>query len=183
MKNVAAIALSVSLLASGPAEAGAAAYAKLIDLDGKSAGRVRLMSGSHGVLIEIEVHGLAPGAHAIAVHATGRCDPAGQFASAGPIFSFDPARAHGFLAKGGPRAGDLPNQVAGTDGVLHASMITTAFTLGDGVRSILDRDGSAIIVYAKADDYTTQPDGRAGARVICGTIVRTGETATHRAHR
>jgi superoxide dismutase, Cu-Zn family len=183
MKTVAVIVLSVSLFAGGPAGAGAAAYAKLVDLDDKSAGRVRLMSVSHGVLIEIEVHGLAPGAHAISVHATGTCDASRQFATAGPSFSFDPARPHGFLAKGGPRAGDLPNQYAGADGNLHAAMVTTAFTLGNGVKSIFDRDGAAIIVHAGADDYLTQPDGRAGARLLCGTIIRTGEAGTHRTHR
>ena len=183
MKTAAAIVLSMSLLAGGPAEAGAAAYAKLVDLDGKSAGRARLMSVSHGVLIEIEVHGLAPGAHAIAVHATGNCDASRRFAGAGPSFSFDPARPHGFLAKGGPRAGDLPNQYASADGNLHAAMITSAFTLGNGVKSIFDRDGASIIVRAGADDYLSQPDGRAGARLVCGTIVRTGEIGTRRAHK
>jgi superoxide dismutase, Cu-Zn family len=166
-----------------PAEAGNAAYAKLIDLDGKSAGRARLMSVAHGVLIEIEVHGLAPGAHAISVHAAGTCDASSKFATAGPNVSFDPARPHGFLAKGGPRAGDLPNQYAGADGNLQAAMVTNAFTLGNGVKSIFDRDGAAIIVHAGADDYLTQPDGRAGARLICGAIVRTGEAGTHRTHR
>ena len=183
MKTVAAIVISISLLAGGSAQAGAAAYAKLVDLDGKSAGRARLMSVSHGVLIEIEVHGLAPGAHAISLHAAGTCDASRQFTTAGASFSFDPARPHGFLAKGGPRAGDLPNQYASADGNLHAAMITSAFTLGNGVKSIFDRDGASIIVRAGADDYLSQPDGRAGARLVCGTIVRTGDTGTRRAHR
>ena len=163
------------LLSCGTAEAGAAAYAKMIDLGGMPVGRARLMSVSHGVLIEIEVKGLSPGAHAIMVHGTGACDPAKSFATAGPEAGFDPLRRHGYLAKDGPRSGDLPSQYAGADGVLHAAMITGSFTLGTGKKSILDGDGAAIVVYARGDDYLTQPDGNAGARVACGVIRRTGE--------
>jgi len=171
------IVCALLLAAAGPAEAGAAAYAKLIDTDGKQVGRAKLMSVSHGVLIEIEVHGLAPGAHAVAIHAKGVCGADGKFASAGPVFSFDANRPHGFLAKDGPRSGDLPNQYAGADGTLHAAMVTTAFTLGTGKKSILDGDGAAIVVRAAGDDYLSQPEGKAGARVACGVILRTGEPA------
>jgi len=171
------IVCAVLLAAGGPAEAGSAAYAKLIDLDGNQAGRAKLISVSHGVLIEIEVHGLTPGAHAIAIHAKGACDANGKFASAGAVLSFDASRPHGFLAKDGPRTGDLPNQYAGADGTLHAAMVTTAFTLGTGKKSILDGDGAAIVVRAGADDYLSQPEGKAGARVVCGVIQRTGEPA------
>ena len=156
---------------------GTRAYANIVNSEGQAMGRARLTGLAHGVLIEIEVHGLQPGAHAIAVHAIGACDGAGGFASAGAILGFDTMRPHGYLAKGGPRTGDLPNQYAGADGALHASVITSAFTLGTGVKSIFDADGAAIVVRAKADDYLSQPDGKAGARVACGVIRRTGEPA------
>jgi Cu-Zn family superoxide dismutase len=156
--------------------AGTRAFATMIDRDGHTVGRARLTGVSHGVLIEIEMHGLAPGAHAIAVHAAGTCDAPAQFATAGGVFSFDAARLHGYLAKGGPRTGDLPNQYAGSDGVLHASMLASGFTLGDGVRSILDKDGAALIVHEKADDYLSQPEGKAGARVACGVIKRASDS-------
>ena len=168
-------ALAPCLLA--PCEAaGQRAFANLIGTDGQAMGRARLTSISHGVLIEIEMHGLSPGAHGVSVHATGACDAAGGFASAGPIASFDSMRAHGFLAKGGPRTGDLPNQYAAADGTLHAATVTTAFTIGGGVRSILDKDGAAIVVAAGADDYVSQPEGKAGARVACGVIKRADDT-------
>jgi superoxide dismutase, Cu-Zn family len=184
--------LAVFLLAAGlaaPAAAAASkarAAAKLIGLDGKPAGHASFQQTSHGVLIEIELRGLQPGAHAIMIHTTASCDPKKFFTSAGPDFSLEPTKPHGFLAKGGARAGDLPNQFAAADGTLHASMITNAFSLGNGKKSIFDRDGASIIVHAKADDYTTQPDGNAGPRLACGTIVRTAgprQRAPHRAHK
>jgi superoxide dismutase, Cu-Zn family len=171
MKPVFAIA--AALLLSTQAWAGAAATAKMIDLSGKEIGRANFKAATHGVLIELEVHGLSPGAHAVMLHSTASCDPAKQFASAGSGLSFDPARQHGYFAKGGARSGDLPNQFAAADGTLHASFFTTGFSLGNGKKSIFDRDGASIIVHAKADDYVSQPDGRAGARVACGTIMRT----------
>ena len=84
-----------------------------------------------------------------------------------------PGKQHGFLAEGGPEAGDLPNQFAGADGQLHASVITSGFALGNGKRSIFDRDGVAIIVDQRGDDYRTQPLGNAGARIACGVVMRT----------
>jgi Cu-Zn family superoxide dismutase len=183
--------LTVFLLAAGLAPPAAAApkahaVAKLIGPDGKPAGRASFQQTSHGVLIEIELRELQPGAHAIMIHTTASCDAKKLFTSAGPDFSLEPARPHGFLAKGGPRAGDLPNQFAAADGTLHASMITNAFSLGNGKKSIFDRDGASIIVHAKADDYATQPDGNAGPRLACGTIIRTAgprKAASHRAHK
>jgi Cu-Zn family superoxide dismutase len=157
----------------GEAEAGAAATAKLIDLERNVVGHADFRATTHGVLIEIAVNGLPPGPHAVLLHSTAACDPGTQFTSAGPVFSFDSERPHGYLAKGGPRAGDLPMQFAAADGTLHASIATTAITLGNGAKSIFDRDGVSIIVHANGDDYLSQPDGRAGPRLACGTIIRT----------
>jgi Cu-Zn family superoxide dismutase len=47
------------------------------------------------------------------------------------------------------------------------------FALGNGKKSIFDRDGAAIIVHARADDYASQPAGNSGDRIACGVIVRT----------
>jgi Cu-Zn family superoxide dismutase len=186
MRLLALFLLAAGLAAPAAAASKARAAAKLIGLDGKPAGRASFQQTSHGVLIEIELSELQPGAHAIMIHTTASCDPKMLFTSAGPDFSSEPARLHGFLVKGGPRAGDLPNQFAAADGTLHASMITNAFSLGNGKKSIFDRDGASIIVHAKADDYATQPDGNAGPRLACGTIIRTAgprKGASHRAHK
>jgi len=182
--------LLLALAAIGPAHAAAKAHAvaQLIGLDGKPMGQAHFQQTSHGVLIEIDVRGLPPGAHAVMLHTTASCDPKKLFTSAGPDFSLEPAKLHGYLVKGGPRAGDLPNQFAGADGRLHANVIVNAFSLGNGKKSIFDRDGASIIVHGRADDYTTQPDGNAGPRLACGTIIRTIAPGTrkggsHRTHR
>lgn len=176
MKKLFACFLLTTLAVSGPALAVAAkahAVARLIGLDKQPAGQANFQQTSHGVLIEIDMHGLSPGAHAVMIHMTASCDAKKLFTSAGPDLTFEPTKLHGFLTKGGPRAGDLPNQFAGQDGRMHASMIANAFSLGNGKKSIFDRDGASIIVNARGDDYTSQPDGNAGPRIACGTIIRT----------
>ena len=75
------------------------------------------------MLIEFDLHGLPPGPHAVHLHTRGNCDPKTGFTSAGPILTLMPGKQHGYLAEGGPEAGDLPNQFAGADGQLHASTI------------------------------------------------------------
>jgi superoxide dismutase, Cu-Zn family len=176
MHKIVAAALCLSLLA-GPSLAAPArkahATAKMSGLDGTALGTVDFAQTGHGVLITFDLHGLSPGAHAIHVHTSGNCDAKVKFTSAGPHFSPEPTKNHGFLMKGGPHPGDLPNQFADAQGNLHASTITNMFSLGNGKKSIFDRDGASIIVHAKADDYVSQPAGNSGDRVACGVIVRT----------
>ena len=168
-----ALAAVLAVLLCGPAYGGAAASAKLIGSDGTELGRANFRATPHGILIEIAASGLPPGPHAVLIHSSAECNPATGFASAGPVFSFNPARTHGYFAKGGPRAGDLPVQFAAADGHMHATLYTTAISLGDGAKSIFDRDGASLIIHAQSDDYISQPEGRAGARLACGTIMRT----------
>jgi Cu-Zn family superoxide dismutase len=52
-------------------------------------------------------------------------------------------------------------------------VISNAISLGNGKKSIFDRDGASLIVHAKADDYVSQPAGNSGERVACGVIIRT----------
>ena len=148
------------------------AVAHMKTLDGGNAGTIDFAQTNHGVLVTFDLRGLSPGAHAIHVHTSGNCDAKTKFTSAGPHFSPEP-KNHGFMSKGGTHAGDLPNQYAGADGALHASTLTSMFALGNGKKSIFDRDGAAIIVHARADDYASQPAGNSGDRIACGVIVRT----------
>lgn len=164
-------------LASIPPVIGAAskarAVAHLAARNGEPAGTATFIATSHGVLIELDVKGLTPGPHAVHIHTSGNCDPKVAFTSAGPDLSFEPTKMHGFLAPHGPHAGDLPNEFAASDGTLRASVISNAISLGNGKKSIFDRDGASIIIHAKADDYVSQPAGNAGDRVACGVIERT----------
>jgi Cu-Zn family superoxide dismutase len=168
--------LGAALILAPPAMAAASkarAIARLSGLDGSAMGTATFIATSHGVLIQFDLKGLTPGAHAIHIHTSGNCDAKTAFNSAGPHFSDEPNRMHGYLAAHGAHAGDLPNQFAASDGTLHASVISNAFSLGNGKKSIFDRDGAALIVHAKADDYMSQPAGNAGDRVACGVITRT----------
>ena len=166
---------AASSLFASPATAAlkAKAVAHLSGLDGKPAGTVDFAGLNHGVLVTFDLHDLAPGAHGIHLHTSGNCDAKSGFTAAGPILSLAPGKKHGYLAEGGPESGDLPNQFAGADGRLHASVVTNSFTLGNGKKSIFDHDGVAIIVDQRGDDYRTQPLGNAGNRIACGVIVRT----------
>jgi Cu-Zn family superoxide dismutase len=149
------------------------ATANLAGRDGRAMGIASFIATAHGVLIELDLKGLPPGAHAIHIHTSGNCDRKAAFTAAGPDFSSEPNRMHGYLAAHGVHAGDLPNQFAANDGTLHASTTSNAISLGAGKKSIFDRDGAAIIVHAKADDYVSQPAGNSGDRIACGVIVRT----------
>ena len=174
MSKIHRIAAALALLAA-PAHAAqkAHAIANLKTRDGKQAGQVDFASVNRGVLITFDLHDLPPGAHGIHLHTSGNCDAKTGFTAAGPILTLLPGKQHGYLAEGGPEAGDLPNQFAGADGRLHASVVATGFGLGNGKRSIFDRDGVAIIIDARADDYRTQPLGNAGDRIACGVVMRT----------
>ena len=166
-------------LVSSPALAAkkAHAVARLSGRDGKPVGTVDFAAVTRGILITFDLHDLPPGPHAIHLHTSGNCDAKSAFTAAGPILTLIPGKQHGYLAEGGPEAGDLPNQFAGADGRLHASTLTSAFSLGNGKRSIFDRDGVAVIVDARGDDYRTQPLGNAGDRIACGVVIRTAGPA------
>jgi superoxide dismutase, Cu-Zn family len=134
---------------------------------------VEFAAVNRGVLVTFDLHDLPPGAHGIHLHTSGNCDAKSGFTAASPILTLIPGKQHGYLAEGGREARDLPNQFAGADGRLHASVLANGFDLGNGKRSIFDRDGVAIIVDARADDYRTQPLGNAGDRIACGVVLRT----------
>ena len=167
--------LAALLLSAIPAEAApkAKAIARLAGLDGKPRGTATFEALNRGVLITFDLHDLPPGPHGIHLHTSGNCNAKTGFTAAGPILTLVPGKRHGYLAEGGPIAGDLPNQFAGADGRLHASVETGSFSLGNGKRSIFDRDGVALIVDQRADDYRTQPLGNAGDRIACGVVIRT----------
>lgn len=52
-------------------------------------------------------------------------------------------------------------------------MLNTLVTLSPSEASLLDADGSALMLHAKPDDYRSQPAGEAGDRIACA-VVTTG---------
>jgi Cu-Zn family superoxide dismutase len=160
-------AVLLSLCASG--QSLQKVTASFANAQGQETGKAELVQTPHGVLIEIEVRGLPPGEHAFHIHQKGVCDPAAKFESAGAHFA-PHGNKHGFLAEGGPHAGDMPNQFVGQDGVLRAHVVDPNVTLGAGEASLFGPSGSSLVIHAKADDYMSQPAGNAGDRIACAVI-------------
>jgi Cu-Zn family superoxide dismutase len=149
---------------------GRRATAPLRDSGGQAVGTLTLVDAPGQPLsIEGEISGLPAGTHGIHFHAVGQCDAAGQFASAGAHFN-PGSRKHGLESAEGPHAGDLPNLVVGADGRAVVRMTTARVTLGRESASLLDTDGSAVVVHAEPDDQRTDPSGNSGARIACGVI-------------
>jgi len=147
------------------------AMAQFTNPEGEVIGEAKLWQGPQGVLIYLELAGLSAGKHAIHVHAVGACAPDFK-ASAGHI-NLTGAQ-HGLLNPKGPDNGDLPNIYASEAGTVRAELYTTAVQIGtafEGVASLMDEDGAALVVHAMGDDHATQPIGGAGGRVGCGVIV------------
>jgi Cu-Zn family superoxide dismutase len=169
-----------ALATPGQAALKPRALVRLANLAGKPVGTADFRAMRRGVLIEFNLEGLSPGPHGIHIHTSGNCSAKTGFTSAGPIWNPAPGKSHGYLNDNGPLAGDLPNQFAGADGRLHASVLVSAFNLGNGKKSLFDRDGAALIVDQRGDDYRTAPLGNAGDRIACGVIVRAVGPAARR---
>jgi len=169
-KAVGIASLGLFLLAAeGPAmAAGGTAVAELKLANGTDIGTVTLTEVAAGVLLKIDLKGLPPGPHGFHVHEAGKCE--GDFSSAGQIYNPLGAK-HGFVNDEGPMAGDLANIVAGPDGTARAEMMSTYLHLNmDTDDTLFGANGTAIVVYEKADDYQTEPEGGSDKRIACGVI-------------
>ena len=147
------------------AHAQSIAKATLENSDGDPAGSVTFTEAANGVLITAELRNLKVGAHGFHIHETGACES--DFSSAGDHFNPD-GKEHGFDNPNGYHAGDLPNIFVANDGIVKFHVFTSRVSLGDGSNSILDDDGSAVIVHADPDTYLAKAG--AGGRVACGVI-------------
>jgi Cu-Zn family superoxide dismutase len=61
-----------------------------------------------------------------------------------------------------------------TSGRGHLEATVTRVSLEKGPTSLLDADGSALVVHERPDDMRTDPAGDSGARIACGVIVPGG---------
>jgi Cu-Zn family superoxide dismutase len=139
------------------------------DLRGRTVGHVTLTDSPHGLLIRGTLRNLPRGTHALHFHETGKCEP--PFKSAGAHYN-PTQKSHGVLDPAGHHAGDLPNLVVPKSGKLDFETFAPALTLSPGPSSVLDADGTALVLHAKADDHHTQPSGDAGDRIACAAIPR-----------
>ncbi|WP_432806510.1 superoxide dismutase family protein [Lederbergia lenta] len=140
----------------------------VLNTEGAKIGKASLSETKEGVKIDLKAEGMEPGIKAIHIHETAKCDPP-DFKSAGA--HFNPGhREHGFENPKGFHAGDLPNIEISDKGTVNVSIVAPNVTLQQGEKSLLDEDGSALVIHEKADDYKTDPAGNAGDRIACGTI-------------
>lgn len=148
---------------------GETVNASVIGAEGNTMGVVMLEETPAGLLITTDIKGLPEGDHGFHFHQKGVCDVAQKFTTAGGHFTPGQEK-HGLMVMGGPHGGDMPNQHVGADGVLKAQVLNTRVTLASGANSLLDTDGSALVIHAGADDYKSQPAGDAGDRIACAVI-------------
>lgn len=144
------------------------AKAELINSKGEKIGTATFTQEAEGVKISLEVSHLPPGTHGFHIHAVGKCEPP-DFKSAGAHFN-PTGKKHGLQNPEGPHAGDLPNLTVGPDGTAKVEVVAKQVTLGEGKNSLLQPDGTALVIHANPDDEKTDPAGNAGDRIACGVI-------------
>ena len=122
------------------------------------------------VHVDIATISLPTGTHGIHFHEVGKCEGgATAFSTAGAHYN-PMGMEHGLQNPKGPHAGDNPNIVIPAGGVGAVSFTTNRVTLTPGPTTLLDSDGSALVVHANADDQVTNPSGNSGGRIACGVV-------------
>lgn len=162
-------ATAATTAASAASTAAPAAAASIIDATGRPVGTATFTGLASGATkVEVRVSGFDPGPggdHGLHIHTTGRCEWP-DFTSAGGHLN-PAARQHGLASPTGPHAGDLPNVQFYPDGSASYAATVTGFPWA----TLLDKDGSAIMIHASPDDGMTDPSGNSGALIGCGVIV------------
>ena len=170
MKFLTRSAVGVSLALFALSSLGVAkTKVELKDAQGKDVGSILIWDQGPGVALQLELHDLTPGEHALHFHQVPKCEGP-DFKSAGGHFNPE-SKKHGFDNPEGHHAGDMKNFTVGADGKAKTKLDDGEVTLKDGPHSLLT-NGAAVVVHAKADDYKTDPSGSSGDRVACGVITK-----------
>ncbi|WP_153733119.1 superoxide dismutase family protein [Sporosarcina obsidiansis] len=142
----------------------------IINTDGDKIGKATLKQEDGGVSIKVKASGLEPGKHGIHIHEHGVCTAPDFKASAGGHFN-PTNKEHGFDNPKGYHAGDLENIEVDEEGKVKARITTDQVTLHSGRdNSLLDNDGSALVIHEGVDDYKTDPAGDSGKPFACAEI-------------
>jgi superoxide dismutase, Cu-Zn family len=160
--------------ARGAGKATARAHATIAGEGVTGTAEIVEMAYDTGTEVEVTVtaKGLKPGLHGVHFHAVGKCEPpaftaAGGHFDPGPAGNTDPDANHPY------HLGDIPNLRVGADGSGTLQARTTRVTVSAGPLSLMDADGSAIIIHGNPDQgITGEPKSgvSGGPRAACGVI-------------
>ena len=163
--------LALAVLVGAATASAQMKHVDLKDAKGSSVGMAMISPAKGGgVSIDLDVHGLPPGEHALHFHAVPKCE--------GPDFTsatghFNPMnKKHGMQNPEGAHAGDMNNFTVDAKGNAKTTITNKNVTMGSEANSIYANGGTALMIHATADDMKTDPAGNAGARIACGVITK-----------
>jgi Cu-Zn family superoxide dismutase len=148
--------------------------APIMTADGATVGNVFVVQNEDGVTFTVllDAGALPEGEHGIHVHETGSCAQGGDSTFAMANAHYNPTdQKHGAPDSDKRHAGDLGILIAAADGSADFTITVTTVSLDPSAsNTLLDADGSALIVHADADDLKTDPSGNSGNRVLCAVL-------------
>lgn len=170
------VGAAVALIAGVHCVAGEKGAAKAVAViesrsDSHVTGKATFREVNGKVTLRLAIEGAEPGTHAVHLHEKGDCTAPDGTSAGG---HWNPTREdHGKWVAPPFHRGDIGNVEVGANGKGRLTLTTDLWTIGGAPET--DVVGKAIIVHAKADDFTTQPTGNAGGRSGCGVVELAGK--------